>query len=71
MILITIVILLMDMPSLIKKKAFKESIIYVSILAIGDLLFIGLVLEWNIPSPLLLISKIYDPISKVLFNYLS
>ncbi|MDF2607848.1 MAG: hypothetical protein K0S34_2044 [Bacillales bacterium] len=61
----------MDMPRLIKNKAFKELFIYVAILAIGDLLFIGLVLDWNIPSPLLLISKIYDPISNAIFNYLS
>lgn len=64
------VIMLIEMPSLIKKKLRKELWVFTILLIVGTGLGIAQVLNWPIPSPLNIVIAVYTPISNIIFSHL-
>lgn len=64
------VIMLIEMPALIKKKLRKELWVFTILLIIGTGLSIAQGLNWPIPSPLDLVIAIYEPISNIVYGHL-
>jgi hypothetical protein len=60
-----------EVPPLVKKKLWKDIIIYFFFLTNGMILSILVSLGVKIPTPLDLITKIYSPFSKMLEKILS
>lgn len=65
------IISLFEIPPLIKKKWWREVIVYFLLLSGGLTLSVLLCLNVSIPSPLELIIKIYSPVTNFIERILS
>jgi hypothetical protein len=70
-IVIGALISILEVPALMKKKNYKDSIIYLGLIFIGILSGILISLGITIPTPLSLIAKIYQPAGNLLEKILS
>jgi hypothetical protein len=68
---IGVIISLFEIPPLVKKKWWREIIVYFLLLSAGLMLSILLCLNVPIPSPLDLIIKIYSPVTNFIDRILS
>ncbi|BFH63302.1 hypothetical protein [Paenibacillus azoreducens] len=64
------VIMMIEIPSLIKRKLRKELWVFTILLIIGTGLSIAQGLHWPIPSPLDLVIAVYKPISNIIYGHL-
>ncbi|KKI89635.1 hypothetical protein WQ54_25115 [Bacillus sp. SA1-12] len=61
-----ILIVLYEVPSLMKKKSKKELFVFIFLFCVGEGLFILLSLEIKIPNPLDFIAFVFNPLSQFL-----
>jgi predicted cation transporter len=62
-ILIAIILMVIDVPSIVRKKEIKELLFFFTFLIAGVTLNILNVLHINIPSPVSLLRIVYGPVS--------
>jgi hypothetical protein len=62
-VLIAIILMLIDVPNIVRKKKRKDLFFFLTILIVGAVLNILNVLHINIPSPVSLLHIVYGPIS--------
>ncbi|HBU81534.1 MULTISPECIES: hypothetical protein [Paenibacillus] len=55
-----------DLPGLIRRKEWKETIVYSALLLLATFLSVFAVNLWEFPSPLYLIIWIYEPVNQFL-----
>lgn len=67
--IIAFIIAAIDVPPLLQQKLKRELWLFFTILLVGLSISSALALNIDIPSPLNLISNIYNPISQVVENY--
>lgn len=67
--IIAFIIAAIDVPPLLQQKLKRELWLFFTILLVGISISSALALNIDIPSPLNLISNIYNPISQVVENY--
>ncbi|MFZ5967251.1 MAG: hypothetical protein ACOYVK_08750 [Bacillota bacterium] len=57
-----------EVKRMVKEKQKKELTIYLIIMVIAVFYSCGTLLKWNLPKPGRSITKIYEPISKMVFT---
>lgn len=67
---VAVIVILIEVPSLLKRKLRKELWVFSILLILGTGLSIAQGLHWNIPNPLDLMIVIYKPISNIIFGFL-
>lgn len=67
--IIAFIIAAIDVPPLLQQKLKRELWLFFTILLVGLSISSALALNIDIPSPLNIISNIYNPISQVVENY--
>lgn len=67
--IIAFIIAAIDVPPLLQQKLKRELWLFFTILLVGISISSALALNIDIPSPLNIISNIYNPISQVVENY--
>lgn len=66
----TAVIAILEIPSLKKKRMYKDLVIFCCLLLLGTLLSIAQSLRMKLPNPLDLITFVFQPFSKFLLGIL-
>lgn len=59
-------ILLIEVPGLVKKKMWRELAVFMGIFVIGAVYSIGQVMRLNLPNPIDLLETVFGPVAKVL-----
>ncbi|MDR0267139.1 hypothetical protein [Paenibacillus sp.] len=62
------VIILIEVPRLIKKKLRKELWVFTILLIVGIGIGIAEGLHWPIPNPLDMVIAVYEPISNIIYG---
>jgi hypothetical protein len=68
--LVSTVIGILEFPSLLKKKKYKDFVIVSCLLLLGTLLSIAHCVHMKLPNPLDLITFVFQPFSKLLLRLL-
>lgn len=66
-----LVIILLQVPPLVKKGLWKELLVYSVILTLGILYSIGQVYHWPLPNPTKRMEYLFEPISQFLEKVMS
>jgi hypothetical protein len=64
-------ILAIQLPGLIKKRLWKDLIVYLTIFFLGSIYSIGLPLDWSLPNPTKFMEYKFEPVSQFLEKFLS
>ncbi|KQX45982.1 hypothetical protein ASD40_19345 [Paenibacillus sp. Root444D2] len=67
---ITTVIAILEIPSLLKKRKYKEFVIVCCLLLLGTVLSIAQSLHMKVPNPLDFITFVFQPFSKLILRLL-
>lgn len=64
-------IIAIEVPGLVRKKMWKELLVFSVLLAVGMFYSYGLVLDWPLPNPTKGIEYVFKPVSKFMEKLLS
>lgn len=71
LILLFLIIIVIEAPSLIQKKQWKEMIVFLVLLLLGVVYSIGQIYNWPLPNPNRKMEQVVEPLYKMLENVLS
>ncbi len=60
------IVLALQLPGLIKKRLWKDLIVYLIIFFLGSLYSIGIILDWSLPNPTKFMEYKFEPVSQFL-----
>jgi predicted neutral ceramidase superfamily lipid hydrolase len=63
-------IAMLELPSLKKKRLYKEFVIVCCLILLGTILSIAQSMHMNLPNPLDLITFVFQPFSKLILGFL-
>ncbi|WP_337035645.1 hypothetical protein [Paenibacillus illinoisensis] len=67
-IVVGVIVGLIDLPGLIRRKEWKETAVYSSMLLVATFFSVIAANLWEFPSPLYIIMWIYEPVNQFLAN---
>ncbi|MBE7683896.1 hypothetical protein [Paenibacillus sp. P13VS] len=67
-IIVGVIVGLIDLPGLIRRKEWKETVVYSGMLLVATFFSVVAANLWEFPSPLYIIMWIYEPVNQFLAN---
>ncbi|WP_153976859.1 hypothetical protein [Paenibacillus xylanilyticus] len=67
-IIVGVIVGLIDLPGLIRRKEWKETVVYSGMLLVATFFSVIAANLWEFPSPLYIIMWIYEPVNQFLAN---